>query len=355
MASGGDKTEKATPKKKEESREKGQVARSVDLNGAVVLMAGILALTAFAPGMVERMEEAMRTAFMLIASPSVVGQEGIATVLGALAQSTALAAVPMLVVCCVAGVVINVAQVGLKPATKAIKPDPKKLNPITGAKNIFGSRALVEAVKGSLKVSVVGAVTLYALLPEVESIAALVGTAPSVLLPQIAQTAMRVIQRAALAYLVIAIADFVYQKWKFEKDLKMDKQEVKDEHKQQELPSEVKAAQRRKAMQLASQRMMDDVPTADVVVTNPTHYSVALRYSPESLAPVVVAKGVDHLAFKIREVARAAGVQVVPDPPLARSLYGIVEVGQPIPEELYQGVAELLAYVYRVNAREVAA
>ncbi len=355
MASGGDKTEKATPKKKAEAREKGQVAKSVDLNGAIVLLAGLLGLSAFAPMMVERLEEAMRATFMLVATPSVVAQEGLATVLGSIAESTALAALPMLVVCAVAGVVASVGQVGFTPSPKAMKPELKKLNPISGAKNLFGSRALVEAVKGSLKVTVVGAVTAFALLPEIEDLAGLVGTPPSVLLPQIAQTALRIIQRAAFAYLVLAILDYAYQKWKFEKDLKMDKQEVKDEHKQQELPGEVKGAQRRRARELAARRMMDDVPTADVVVTNPTHYSVALRYSADQLAPVVVAKGVDHLAFKIREVAREAGVLVVPDPPLARSLYGIVDVGHAIPEELYQGVAELLAYVYRVNAREAAA
>jgi flagellar biosynthetic protein FlhB len=236
-----------------------------------------------------------------------------------------------------------------------MKPDVKRLNPITGAKNLFGTRALVETVKGIVKVAVVGAVAYLALVPQLQDLAGLVGTPPAALLPQIAKTALHVVQRAALAYFVIALADYGYQRWKFGKDLKMDKQEVKDEFKQQELPGEVRAAQRRKARELATARMMDDVPTADVVVTNPTHYSVALRYSPDNPAPVVVAKGVDHLAFKIREVARAAGVDVVPDPPLARSLYGIVDVGHAIPEELYQGVAELLAYVYRVNAREVAA
>lgn len=354
MASGGDKTEKATPKKKADARKKGQVARSVDLNGAAVLMAGMLALSAFAPMMVERLESAMRTTLMLAATPSVVGQEGLATLLGAVAQDTLIAVIPVMAMCCIAGVVVNVAQVGFKPSPEALKPELKKLNPIQGAKNLFGTRAVMEAVKGILKVGVVGAVTLFALLPEIQDLAALVGTPPSVLLPQLATTALRVSQWAAAAYLVIAVADFLFQRWKFEKDLRMDKQELKDEFKQQELPSEVKGAQKRRAMQLASRRMMDDVPTADVVVTNPTHYAVALRYGPDNPAPVVVAKGVDHLAFKIREVAREAGVQVVPDPPLARSLHAAVEIGQAIPEELYQGVAELLAYVYRVNAREVA-
>jgi flagellar biosynthesis protein FlhB len=128
----------------------------------------------------------------------------------------------------------------------------------------------------------------------------------------------------------------------------MDKQEVKDEHKQQELPAEVRGAQRRRSMELSRARMMDAVPTADVVVTNPTHFSVALRYDGEKAAPIVVAKGADHLAFRIRSAAADAGVAVVPDPPLARALYSSVEVGRMIPEELYQAVAQLLAYVYKV-------
>jgi flagellar biosynthesis protein FlhB len=153
---------------------------------------------------------------------------------------------------------------------------------------------------------------------------------------------------------VIAFADVAYQRWRHEKQLKMEKQEVKDEHKQQQLPNEVKSAQRRRAMEMAGARMMDAVPTADVVVTNPTHYAVALRYSADALAPVVVAKGQDLVALRIREIASDAGVTIVPDPPLARAIHGTVEIGRMIPEELFQAVAELLAYVYRVAGSRVA-
>jgi flagellar biosynthetic protein FlhB len=163
-------------------------------------------------------------------------------------------------------------------------------------------------------------------------------------------------QRAAIAYLAIAAADAIYQRWRFAKQMRMDKQEIKDEHKQQELPSEIKGAQRRRSIELSRARMMDAVPTADVIVTNPTHFSVALRYDGEHPAPIVVAKGQDVLALRIRELARERGVAVVPDPPLARALYGSVEVGRMIPEELYEAVAQLLAYVYRVaGARKAAA
>jgi len=343
-----DKTEKATPKKKEDARKKGQVARSVDANGAVVLLASLLALLAFGPGMFEEMDAATRELLALAGSPDVVNREGLGEVLLLVARPTALAVAPVLGVCVVAGVVASVAQVGIRPMPGALKPDPKKLNPLTGAKNLFGTRAIFETGKNVAKVGVVGAVAALALFPELDELAALVGTPPAVLLPLICDMVMGIALRAALAYLVIAAADFLYQRHTHAKSLKMDLQEVKDEYKQQELPAEVKGAQKRRAIQLARARMMDAVPTADVVVTNPTHYSVALRYSAEQLAPVVVAKGQDLVALRIRELAAASGVSVVPDPPLARSLHASVEVGQMIPEELFQAVAQLLAYVYRV-------
>jgi flagellar biosynthetic protein FlhB len=209
---------------------------------------------------------------------------------------------------------------------------------------------VAEALKSLAKVGAVGGIVALAVFPKLGELAALTGMPAGDLLPMLATSVLHVAQRAALAYLVIGAADLVYQRWRFAKRNRMDKQEIKDEHKQQELPSEVRGMQRRRAMELARARMMDAVPTADVIVTNPTHFSVALRYSSEQPAPVVVAKGQDHLALRIRELAAERGVAVVPDPPLARALYASVEVGRMIPEELYEAVAQLLAYVYRVAA-----
>jgi flagellar biosynthesis protein FlhB len=351
---GHNRTEKATPKKRDDARKKGQVARSMDLNGAVVLLAALLALSAFAPGMFHRMADASRELLAWTAQPEVVGRDGVGKVLSSVASAWLLSVAPIAVVCLIAGVLTSLAQVGLKPAPQALKPDPKRLNPLQGAKQIFGTHALFEGAKSIVKVCAVGAIAVLAVLPKLEELAALVGMPPAVLLPELCRQVLSIAQRAAFAYLVIAIADVAYQRWRHEKNLKMDKQEVKDEHKQQELPAEVKSMQRRRAMEMASARMMDAVPTADVVVTNPTHYSVALRYSAEALAPVVVAKGQDLVALRIREIARGAGVMVVPDPPLARAIHGSVDVGRMIPEELFQAVAELLAYVYRVADRSAA-
>jgi flagellar biosynthetic protein FlhB len=350
-----DKTEKATPKRREEARKKGQVAKSPDLNGAVVLMSALLALSAFAPGMVRRIEDATRELLVLVARPDVVGQEGVGTVLAGVARAWLLSVAPIAAVCLVAGVVASVAQVGFRPSPAALKPDHRKLNPAAGFKQIFGSHALFEGAKSVVKVVAVGAIAALALLPKLEELSALVGTPAQALLPQIGHLVLSIAQRAAFAYLLIALADLVYQKRRHDKSLRMDKQEVKDEGKQQQLPAEIRSAQRRRAIELARARMMDAVPTADVVVTNPTHYSVALRYSADALAPVVVAKGQDLVALRIRELAREAGVPVLPDPPLARALHASVEVGRMIPEELFQAVAELLAYVYRVAGRRAAA
>jgi flagellar biosynthetic protein FlhB len=350
------KTEKATPKKRAEARKKGQVARSQDINGAVVMLASVLALSAFGPGMWRRMADATVAILDLIKEPSVVDRKGIGQLFMEVGGHMLGGFAPILLVCAVAGVLANVLQVGFKPSFQALKPDFKKLNPAHGLKQLVSPNSAVEAVKSTLKVAAVGAIVALALFPRLDEMAALVGMPAEAFLPALATLVMQIAQRAALAYLAIAAADFFWQRHRFEKGLKMDKEEVKQEFKQQELPNEIKSAQRRRAMELARARMMDAVPTADVVVTNPTHYSVALKYDSDKPAPVVVAKGTDHLALRIRRAAAEYGVEVVPDPPLARALYASVDVGRMIPEEMFAAVAQLLAYVYKVaGARRAAA
>jgi len=351
----GDKTEKATPKKRSEARKKGQVAKSHDLNGAVVMFAALFALSATAPHLVAVLQSSLRDAFALIATPDVVNGSGLGPLVSAQAKAASLAAAPVIFTCVAAAVLINVIQVGGKPHVQALKPDPKRLNPISGFKNIYGPNALFEGAKNVFKVAAVGAVTALGVLPKLDQFAALVGMPPAQLMPTLAHMVLGIAQRAGIAYLLIGIVDYAYQRYRTEKSLKMDKQEVKEEHKSSELPAEVRGAIRRRQMQAARARMMADVPTADVVVTNPTHFAVALKYDAEKAAPEVVAKGSDLVAHKIRELAAESGVPVIADPPLARSLHGAVEVGHQIPEELYQAVAGLLAYVYRTARRRALA
>jgi flagellar biosynthetic protein FlhB len=352
-----DKTEKATPKKKDDARKKGQVAKSADINGAAILLAGLIALSAAGPKAMEQMKLAMTQVIQLMSHPEVVDTRGVGTLFMLVGQHIGLAILPIVGTCFVAGLVAATAQVGLKPTPNAIKPDFKKLNPAAGLKNLFNPQHLAfETGKNLFKTAIVGAIAAMAVFPKLDEMAAMVGTPPQQLIPLVASMVMTIATRAAIAYLLIAAIDYAYQKHKHNKGLKMDKEEVKQEFKQQGLPAEIKSAQKRRAMELSRARMMDAVPTADVIVTNPTHYSVALKYESGSSAPIVVAKGVDSLAFKIREAAKDAGVMIVPDPPLARTLYANVEIGRQIPEEMFHAVAQLLAYVYRVaGARKVAA
>jgi len=211
-----------------------------------------------------------------------------------------------------------------------------------------------ETGKSIVKLVVVALVAALSLMPKLSEIGAMVGTPPSQLLGTVAQMVLGIAWRAGGAYLLVAFVDYAWQKWRFQKDMKMTKEEVKEEFKQASQPQEVRGAIRRRQMQAARARMMSDVPEADVVVTNPTHFAVALKYDGNKVAPEVVAKGQDLIAFQIRRVAEQHGVPVVPDPPLARSLHSAVEVGQMIPEDFFQAVAQLLAFVYRVAGRKAA-
>src|ERR1044072_6565296 len=326
-----DKTEKATPKKREDARKKGQVAKSADINGAAILLGGLIALSAAGPKAMEQMKLAMVQVLQLMSHPEVVDRKGVGTLFMMVGQHIGLALLLIVGTCLVAGFVASAAQVGLKPTPESIKPDFKKLNPASGLKNLFNPQHFaLESGKNVLKTAIVGAIAALALFPKLDEMAALAGTPPQPLIPLIASIVMTIATRAAIAYILIAAVDYAYQRYKHEKGLKMDKEEVKQEFKQQGLPAEIKSAQRRRAMELSRSRMMDAVPTADVIVTNPTHFSVALKYESGSAAPIVVAKGADNLAFTIRQAAKDAGVMIVHDPPMARTLYASVAVGREI-------------------------
>jgi flagellar biosynthesis protein FlhB len=352
---GGDKTEKATPKRREEARKRGQIARSQDLNGAVVLLAGLFALGVTGPATAQRLGDGLTEALHAGAGRDPVTAGTIGDLLMQSGKAVALCLAPVVGACALAAIVVSVAQVGIKPKGAALKPDPKRLNPVTGFKNLFGPNSLVELVKNLLKVGVVATVVLSSLLPHLTEYAAMVGMTPLQLGGAIAANVRSLALRAGVAYLLIGLIDYAYQRFRHEKSLRMDKEEVKEEAKQQDLPAEVRGAIRRRQREAARARMMAAVPEADVVVTNPTHYAVALKYDGTSAAPEVVAKGQDLVALRIRELAAEHGVPIVPDPPLARSLHASVEVGQQIPEELFQAVAQVLAYVYRAAGRRRAA
>jgi flagellar biosynthetic protein FlhB len=347
-----DRTEKATPKRRGLAREKGQVARSMDLTSSGVLLSGLFGVMLMGPKMLAATASAMTDIFGQISRPhNMVSGAGLHGLLS-LTESTLMKTVgPIAGMCVAAGIILNLLQVGIRFTPKSIRPSFGVLNPINGFKNLVSTRSLFTFAKTLVKMAIVGGLVALALMPDLTKMGAGVGTTPYGLGALMKSGVESIALRAALAYLLIGIVDYVWQRHTFEKSLKMSKQEVKEEDKQRDLPPEVKRAIRRKQFQQARARMMAAVPSADVVVTNPTHYAIALKYDGDHLAPIVVAKGKDHVAAQIRRIAEENGVPLVPDPPLARELYRVVEVDQMIPADLYAAVAQVLAFVYRMAAR----
>jgi flagellar biosynthesis protein FlhB len=347
-----ERTEKATPRRRQRARERGQVARSGDLSGAAVLLAGLFAIVLTGPQIAAAAASGMREILAGIAHParatSAPGLNDLMhTGLGVITSSV----LPVAGACVLAALVAGAGQAGLRPAALALKPDFGRINPASGARNLFSANLPVEAVKAIVKVLAVGAVAALALLPGLRPLAAMVGVSPHVLGSTAVSRAAGVAEPAAIAYLVIGIADYLWKRHRHERRLRMTKQEVKEEARQYGVSQEVRAALRRRQLQAARARMMAAVPSADVVVTNPTHFAVALRYDGSRTAPEVVAKGQELIAAQIRRIAEEHEVPLVSDPPLARALHASVEIGQVIPPELYAAVAKVLAFVYRVAGR----
>jgi flagellar biosynthetic protein FlhB len=347
-----DRTEKPTAKHRERARKKGQVARSPDLGGAVVLIAGLLALSMMGPRIVDAGADNFRVMLSKIADPSrATTAAGLNGLMHSALSTITVAVAPVAATCMVAGVLASVAQVGFKPTTQALKPDFRRINPASGLKNLLGPNSVFEALKAIAKVAVVGVVAGLALLPGLSGLASKVGIPPAALGLLFGQRALGIAQHAAFAYVAIGLLDYAWKRHRHEQQLMMSKQQVKDETRQYGVSAEVKTALRRRQMQAARARMMAAVAKADVVVTNPTHYAVALLYDGSRTAPEVVGKGKDLIAAQIRRVAEENDVPVLADPPLARALHSSTEIGQVIPEEMYAAVARVLAFVYRLAGR----
>jgi flagellar biosynthesis protein FlhB len=347
-----DRTEKPTPKRRQEARKRGQVARSQDLTGALVLFVGLIGISMIGPSVVDNLENAMVHTYSLIGRPELaLSTTGLHALMSDM-ESTVLACVaPIAAICVAVGVTANIAQVGLRPSPQALKPDIKRLSPLQGFKRIYGPQAAFETGKSLVKVAVVGGVVALSLIGNVTHTGAALGISPALLAGMLGSTALAVAQRAAAAYLLVGIVDYAWQRRRHERSLRMSRQEIKDEARQREVAPEVRGAIRRRQMQAARKRMMAAIPTADVVITNPTHFAVALRYEPSRAAPEVVAKGQDLVAAQLRRIADEHDVPIVSNPPLARALHASVEIGQLIPEELYEAVARVLAFVYRTAGR----
>ncbi|MDE6516344.1 MAG: flagellar biosynthesis protein FlhB, partial [Acetatifactor sp.] len=259
---------------------------------------------------------------------------------------------PILLIGYVVSFLCDLVQVKWKVSSKPLKPKLSKLNPLKGIKKIFSVNALVELVKAILKIALILYITYSFMKDKVVLIFSLYDMPLMQALSLVAETVTDLGIRIASVYAVIAMADYIYQKFKFQQDMKMTKQEVKDEYKNAEGDPQIKGKIRQKMREASMRRMMQALPQADVVITNPTHFAVAIQYDPEVAdAPLVLAKGSDHLAARIKEIARENHIEIVENKPLARMLYANVEVGQMVPPELYQAVAEVLAFVYQLQGK----
>jgi flagellar biosynthetic protein FlhB len=347
-----DKTEKATPKRRGKARGEGSVARSTEVNSTAVLLATFAALAIEAPKLLTKMEGIMHDGLVRTGQPGLIENgAGLGSLTTWTMKSVAGAAAPVVLFAALAGIVASVAQVGLKFATKPLKPSLKPLNVGAGLKALASKQKLVDLAKSVVKLAIIGGVAGSTLWGKLGTLGLLVGMPPGAMLAQIAHLVLSIAIRVIAVMVLVAVFDYVWQKRRFEKNMRMTKHEVKEEGKEGNLPPEVRSRLRQKQAEQARRRMLAEVPTADVVVVNPTHYAVALRYDGSTAAPEVVAKGLDHVALKIREIAEEAEVPIIEQPPLARSLYRDVEIGNQIPEEFFGAVAEILAFVFRTARR----
>jgi flagellar biosynthesis protein FlhB len=347
-----ERTEKATPKHREKARKKGQIARSTDVGGSVVLAAGLFTLSLLGPRIVNSVGLTFHTIIAEAASPAkATSAAGLRDLMHTVSMTLLLTIGPIAAACLAGGVIAGTMQAGFHPSAEALSFDFHRISPLKGIKRLLGPNAIFETVKATSKIAIVGSIAALALLPGLSTLASLVGITPLALGVILGHKSFEVAEHATFAYLLIAVVDYAWQRRSHEKGLRMTKQQLKDELRQHGLPAEVEAAQRRRRMQLARKRMMAAVPLADVVLTNPTHFAVALRYDGTRTAPEVVAKGQDLIALQIRRIAEEHDVPVVPDPPLARALHDSAEIGQMIPETLYAAVARVLAFVYRTARR----
>jgi flagellar biosynthetic protein FlhB len=344
-----EKTEKPTPKKRQDVRKKGEVAKSRELPSVAVLLSGLLTIAVFASYMNSQIRILMEKVFINLPTKDLdiadivnLGQETIGLFL--------LITVPIMAAVFITAVLSNILQVGFLLSGETIKPKLSKLSPIKGFARLFSVQSLMEFAKSMFKLFIIGIVSYFSIKGEIDNIPALVDMELKGILAYILITTLKISLKCALAMVVLVAADYAFQKWQFEKRIKMSKQEVKDELKTSEGDPLVKSRIKSIQMEMSRKRMMQDVPNADVVITNPTHFAVAIKYDSLSMgAPQLLAKGADEVARRIKAIAKEHGIPIVENKELARNLFSSVEIGSEIPVSLYEAVAEVLAYIYKLK------
>ena len=345
------KTEKPTGKKISDAQSKGQVPRSREMSSAVSLIAAMIALYATSGVMLKTIKQSMQQTFAGLATAEIT-YAGVHSMMIREFGNLLIMLAPFLLVVIAAGVAVEVSQGGVTLSSEKMKFDLGKLNPIQGMGRLFNKDSLFEVAKSFMKMIIVGYMAYKILAEEMDGIIYLVDQDLDGILAFIGHISFKIVLHTCGVLIILAVIDLAFVKWRFLDNLKMTKQEVKDEHKNSEGDPAVKGKQKQKQFQMARRRMRQIIPTADVVVTNPTHYAVALKYDRFNMAaPVVLFKGVDQMALQIKIVARENNVTLVENRFLARELFSQVEEGEAIPEALFAAVAEILAYVYSLKKR----
>jgi flagellar biosynthetic protein FlhB len=351
--SGGEKTEDASSRKLSKAREEGQVAKSTEIPSVFVLLAGATALYASGAHIYNTLLSVLHFNFHFEKIPVLTQFEAV-HLLAVHIEKIVIACIPLMLAVVLMALLSNFAQVGFVISWKSLEPKFSRLDPINGFKQKFTSRAVMEFVKTLLKVGIISMVAYYSIKSELTSISTLYDTSIGYILLFLLKVAFWIFIKVCLIMIVVALLDYAYQKWKFLDDQKMTKKEVKDETKQTEGDPMVKSRIRQLQHEAARKRMMADVPKADVVVTNPTRLAVAIKYDGSQMdAPTVLAKGAGPIAQNIRRIAQENDIPLVEDKQLARNLYSSVDIGEEVPMELYQAVAEILAYVYKLKGKKL--
>ncbi len=347
----GEKTEKPTPKRRQKARSEGQVAISKEIATALTLIIGFLSLKVLGGYMYKQIANVMNFNFTLIQDLEImVSEDYILDFFIYMIIRCIIIAGPICIVAMIIGIVTNLLQVGWHPTTKPLQPKFDAFNPATGFKRLFSFKQVVDAIISIFKIIFLTIVIYNEVKDEIYQLKNIVYMDLMPAIIYICNLCIDIGLKVGYFFIIIAILDFSYQRYSHTKKLKMSKQDIKEEFKQMEGDPIIKSKIRQKMRESSLKRMMQEVPNADVVITNPTHFAVAIKYDREKEgAPVVLAKGVDHLAQKIKNVAKENKVEIVENKPLARALYNTVDVGKEIPPELYQAVAEVLAFVYKLK------
>jgi len=348
----GEKTEQATDHRRSEARKKGNVARSVDLNSAGNMVAAVAALYFFGSGLCVSLVVMLQR---FLGGPALVhiNIDSTMIVIESAFESTWGSVISIMGLMVLASLSLNLAQVGFLVSTEALQPSLSRLNPLSGLKRIFSIAGFVKLLVSLAKLGLLVLIAGWTIYSELEHFLAIMRAEEKIIFSDIGFAIISLGIKLALALLILALVDFAFQKWKHEKDLRMSKQEIREEMKQMEGDPQTRQRRKEAHQKLSQAREMHQVPDADVVITNPTHIAVAIKYNPDEMdAPRVVAKGMGEIAARIRAIAAEHNIPIIERKPLARALYRDVKVGHPIPLEMYEVFVEIMAFVYRLSGKK---